>query len=112
MRALVRPFTFALPNSHKIPTIPWYTLLNFRSILLYKNIHPYITYDLIYSSVILICSYFFLLESYAEFRFFLQGEDSASENFSHFGRIKDSTKEKVFFQKIIKRAFFVMKIIF
>jgi len=68
MRAFGLPDTFSLPKSLKIPITPWYTLLNFWSILLYKNVRPYMQYDLPHSSIFLNRSYFLGLDAYAGIR--------------------------------------------
>ena len=106
------PVTFSLPKSLKFPIIPWYTLLNFRSILLYKNVRPYIQYDLLHSSVFLNRSHFSSLEFYTGIQCFTLGRKPRVRNFFLFVLLKHIMDFKTFFSKITKGSFFVLKIFF
>ncbi len=112
MRAFGLPDTFRLPKSLKIPIIPWYTLLNFWSILLYKNVRPYIQYDLLHSSVFLNRSHLGYLELYAGIQCIDLERKSRVRNSFSFVLLKHSMDSETFFSKITKGSFFVLKIFF
>ena len=106
------PVTFSLPKSLKFPIIPWYTLLNFRSILLYKNVRPYIQYNLLHSSVFLNRSHLSYLELYTGIRCIAWRKKLRVRNFFLFVLLKHIMDFKTFFSKITKGSFFVLKIFF
>ena len=112
MRALVRPVSSSFPCSLKIQMILRYTLLIFRSILLYKNVRPYISYDLLHSSVFLNRSHLNYLEVYTESQCIALGRKFRVQNLFPFVLLKNIMDSNTFFLKITKRSFFGLKIFF
>lgn len=79
---------------------------------MYKNVRPYIQYDLLHSSVFLNRSYLSYLELYTGIQCIALERKPRVRNFFLFVLLKHIMDFKTFFSKITKGSFFVLKIFF
>lgn len=79
---------------------------------MYKNVRPYIQYDLLHSSVFLNRSYLGYLELYAGIQCIALERKSRVRNSFSFVLLKHIMDSEIFFSKITKGSFFVLKIFF
>lgn len=79
---------------------------------MYKNVRPYIQYDLLHSSVFLNRSHLGYLELYAGIQCIDLERKSRVRNSFSFVLLKHIMDSEIFFSKITKGSFFVPKIFF